>query len=216
MAIRLAVAARLLPTERLALIDRLQPAITSRDDESALSAITLVRRLGLVVPMEAVLCQVARAGRARVASAATLALGAGQTDASMEVLDEALTHADPRTQANAVEAIGRRLGPDDAPRLAAFVEVKPNRTRANAVRARLDWCEAAANAELVRMLQDPRPEHRRSGIWVARRTRASATAECLHQLSLDDAEPDIRTRAEAAIRFLTARTPRTAHEEIRP
>lgn len=120
--------------------------------ENRLAAIQVARRLGLarVIAMDlAALLEPARGGSTidpRLAATAAAALGDVDDAVSRDALRRALSHADARVRANAVEAIGvQRLAVEDATTgrdrdYGSLIELKGDphhRVRANAIRALL-------------------------------------------------------------------------------
>jgi len=206
-------------TERLARAE--QPA-------HAMNAIALARRLGLLHAVERELLDLARScADGHVLATAVSALGEIRAPEALRIVEAALHHEDPRVRANALEArvrlaaTGRDLMQSDEALHARLFELKDqdaHRVRAGAVRALLEG-GAAGNAavvtdrlfepkaaeELGRMLDDERPMHRVSGLWVAQRVLCGSgparlgahwpeLAERVTGLA-SDADPGVRSRA---------------------
>lgn len=174
-------------------------------------------------PLEAML-EAARSDDPRLAAGALTALGQSSAPEARAALLEGLAHPDARARANAVEALARarRATPgsavgalggahggaghaQDAARLWELRSDLGARTRANVLRAWSEIDPAQAGAELMQMLHDARPDHRRSGTWCAGRvmipgalgTRLHAT---LLELGRHDPSDAVRAlaRREAA------------------
>ncbi|MFT5424255.1 MAG: hypothetical protein ACI89L_002049 [Phycisphaerales bacterium] len=212
-------------TERLARAE--QPA-------HAINAITLARRLGLLQTVERELLELARSCTDwHVLATAVSALGKCRDPEALAIIDRAMTHEDPRVRANALEARVKRVARGGAGRggrggadlmqadealHAHLFELKDqdaHRVRAGAVRALLEGGNAPTSTdrvfepkaveELGRMLDDERPMHRVSGLWVAQRVLCGAgparlgahwpqLAEQVTGLA-SDADPGVRLRA---------------------
>ena len=56
--------------------------------------------------------------------------------------------------------------------------------------------------QLKAMLSDPDPLHRISCVWVAQRSRTMAIMSQLQKMTKRDQFPEIRSRAEVAMKFL--------------
>lgn len=194
-------ASRILARARLAsrsserFLAELRRRILSGPASQRLEAITLTRALRIAPRAAPELIAAARApssldsaDASRVASAAAASLAHVPTEDASRALTFCLSHADHRVRANAVEALAARARatrdlPDAHPTtFAVLVELKSDdhhRVRANALRGLLDrpvpppkLYEPDAIAQLVCMLEDDRPAHRLSALWLLDRLAA--------------------------------------------
>ncbi len=166
-------------------------------------AVHAARRLGVTLEIENTLLRALQAEDARLAASAASALGENDTAAARAALSSALAHPDPRVRANALEAIARR-DPDE-PVVRAWVANEIPRARGNAVRARVVLArDDNATGQLDRMLRDPSPGHRLSGLWVAERAAAVDLSERVAEIAREEAEPQVRERARRCARRLLA------------
>lgn len=223
-------ARRWLASDAAAFMSALRERIARADQPAhAMNAISLARRLGLLHTVERDVLDLARSCVDwHVLATAVSALGECRAAEATEILDGAMSHEDPRVRANALEArmkhvgAGRDLMQADESLHARLFEMKnqdAHRVRAGAVRALLGGAkpeggagggserhyEPKAAQELGRMLDDARPMHRVSGLWVAQRVLCGAGAARLgsHWPELaervtglaDDAVPGVRLRA---------------------
>ena len=199
-----AAALRQLAENRAQFLEHLRLGLRRGTVDDQFHLLMLARRLRLASELEEELLSLAESASPRVASAAMSGLGGGRTRRRLEVLLAGLSAADSRVSANAVEALDR-IGQRKLIRmLTPLLGSKRNRPRANAVKAMLRTDTERGLEELRRMLRDNRPLHRVSAIWAARSARCSPVATELRQLARTDALPEIRTRAETALRFLDA------------
>jgi HEAT repeat protein len=181
------------------------------DDDRAVDAIGLARRMRIVPEVKGTLIDLSRGERPRVASAAVAALADDRSEASARAIRAALEHPDGRVQANAIESLAR-LRLDEAVLLEQS-NAGHNRLRANAIRGLVRHDRERGVERLNRMLGDANPLHRVSAIWAARSSRARESANHVERLAARDASPEIRTRAAAALRFLKS-IDRSAPQEV--
>ena len=178
--------------------------VVDGDRAQKLAAIALLGRLRWSTALEHELIAQSASDDTHVASAAVTALRDVRSTHSVGAIRKALGHDDARVRANAIESL-TRLDRRAIELVAPMVTTRDNRPRANAVRALLDVLHTKALPQLRTMLADPDPLHRISGVWVARRTRALGVADQLQQLAKQDRFPEVRSRADAAARFIAHR-----------
>lgn len=139
-----------------------------------------------------------------IASAAVKALGSAGSDEAIQSLEKAMRHADTRVRANAVEALGQVRTTRDldrhVERLTHMAEDEANRPRANAIGTMLGMKAGDALGALTRMLEDERPEHRISALWLVERMGVLEAARTVTELSATDPDPNVRRRAEKIAR----------------
>ena len=191
--------------------------------ESAGDAIELVRRLILCGPLCEEVIRVARVHpEAGARASAALLLGSverggaedAQRDHAFAVLADLLGDAEPRVRANALEALSMLRG--GSIRLDRYATDDSPRVRANAIRHASVWIEPRADGSLpsgaseylAAMLNDERPEHRLSALWVVSRCRPIELAAQVASTARDDTDDLIRSRARrCAVRLLSAMEP---------
>ncbi len=117
------------------------------------------------------LTHLAKDANRKVRSFAVAALGDLNPTATKATdnLMNALRDQDARVQANAIEALGKRLSQDNCDWLVQFTQHDNNRVRANAIKAMLSWKVESARESMKAMLRDPRVSHRRSACWAAKK-----------------------------------------------
>lgn len=188
----------------------LRTAAMSGEDNDAIGAMQLARRMGiaheLVEQAQRILARDAQGAKAgpdglRVIATATSMLGACDTDAAWPLLQHAARHSDPRVQANAIDALFAqvRRHPQRRDELQTMLEElglqtragehQPHRVRGSVVRAMLALESVRASMSPLRedaghaleaMLRDSRAEHRLAGVWVLGRVRSWMGAGALH------------------------------------
>lgn len=198
---QVAIARRLLATNRLAFVRLLEIRLMEGDRSEALAAIALASRLRLIVDLEGEVILQTASGDAHIASASAGALAWGRTERRLQALQAALSHDNGRVRANALEALAISRWQGIVQVLGEFVAERDNRLRANALRALLPWRAEEALLGLRGMLNDHDPLHRVSGIWLARRVAHPAVLMELKLLAGEDERPEIRSRALMALRI---------------
>ncbi|HHN78574.1 MAG TPA: hypothetical protein ENK11_07880 [Phycisphaerales bacterium] len=213
----------MLSNDRPALSARLREHAESGEAERRVLAIRTARRLGVLDgwldTLRALVDSTTPGIDPRVAATAAAALGGMKDTGAAAALEPAFDHPDPRVRANAVESLGRlRRGRDTA----RFVEIKTSpehRARANALRAlaRDEGGRAdldAAGEDLASMLEDDRPAHRLSGVWLAERLLCVAPtrherwqnlARRVASLAREEMDAHTKARAVRCSRRLLAR-----------
>jgi hypothetical protein len=225
----------LLREDREAFIDQLRSKLTAPGPQ-VVPALLLVRRLGIAAELTRELLALAATGseaapasaEARAGATAVAVVSSVRDPRASDVLGATLTAADPRVRANSVEAIAVRIrhGIDvTTSRLPSLVELKgdrEHRVRANAIRAMAECAvgaAAAAREALSDMLEDARPMHRLAGVWAAEKTARLLTPSGgiparITTLASEDAEPFVRSRAEACARLLGLRAALAGSDEL--
>ena len=200
----LAAAHSVAAADRRAMLAGLTRMVVQGKRAEKLAAIGLLGRLRWSTTLQHELIAQLTSTDTHVASAAVTALRDVRSTHSVEAVRKALRHDDARVRANAIEAL-MRLDRGGIELIEPMVTTRDNRPRANAVRALLAVIHTKALPELKTMLADPDPLHRISGIWVAKRSRTLGVAGELKQLAKQDRIPEVRSRAEAAARFIAHR-----------
>jgi hypothetical protein len=212
----LVMARAALKRDRGVVLESLRRRIVNGSREHRLRAILLAQKLGVLSHTELELLACLAGEDSRIAASAVSALAEVESPAAANALTACLEHGDARVQANAVEAIDRRLpwhGAVDA--LVRGVEplqkltlADGNRTRANALRTMLR-AGCAEPKQVAELLRDERPLHRVSGIWLVGKLGLSEVQSELEAIATDEKLPPVRQRAEVVVKRLKA-TPRTA------
>ncbi|MCA9312063.1 MAG: hypothetical protein KDA21_12700, partial [Phycisphaerales bacterium] len=168
-----------------------------------LHALGIIERFRLWTRFEHELRDAARDGDPRIASKAVLLVARVAGDESDHVINAAIRHVDPRVHANAIEAkLARhpstswvvRMRNDDVPR-----------ARANVIRHIIRQTGGAACSQeiLGGMLEDHRPAHRVSALWVAERMNCQTLREQIDTMATADL-PGISARAARCSRRLAS------------
>ncbi len=152
---------------------------------------------------------------ARVRAKAAATLGRMHDGTSLRALTNAASKGerDPRVLANAIDALRRRRAELGASATAQILELKSSachqRVRASAIRllAAIKTPDTDAAGDVLDLLKDPRPAHRRSGAWLAGRlarlavdptVRLRWSAELRHMCD-HGTDPGLRARASQAL-----------------
>lgn len=176
------------------------------DHAAKLRALNMISVLQQGVAFEPTLRQFAEGEDEKLASAAVKALGSADSDAALASLERAMSHADTRVRANAVEALSQVRTTRDLDRHVKHLvrmardEQEANRPRANAVGALLQMKAGDALPALTRMLEDDRPECRTSALWLVEHMGVLEAARTVAELSMADPDPEVRRRAERVAR----------------
>lgn len=218
-AVDAAAAREMLARDRDGFLAVLRGAIETGAERARVGAIRLCVRLDLARDCEIELLKAAAGaasgsasgGSARVAASAVAALGRARTASARDALRACLASADARVRANTIEALDRigdgagaasRVIGDD-PQCA-----QPPRVRANAARALARCVEPKLRTLgleiLDSMLEDERPEHRVSGLWLAGRLGRVESAHRVAELAARDEARIVREHARATARRLLA------------
>lgn len=219
-------ARRWLAQDPKSFLAQLAARLESADPSTRLDALLLVRTLRLGDRFESVIVSHASDSSEsnRVRATCVAMMGEIETQASDEVVREALASTDARVRANAVEARARRsrapadLASAEPATHAVMIELKDDphhRVRANALRAllrsgtpnRSRVFEPAAVEGLESMLTDERDTHRIAGVWLAERVLSGFGRGRLggrwdgiarQVASIATADPSDRARARAS------------------
>lgn len=202
---RVLAARQLLAGQRDRFVDRIGEIVAGGQRETTLSAIALLRRLRLACLIETELIRRIGSDDARIAASATAALAECHSPRSAAALRIALQYDDARVRANSVEALAARALNDDQPLLAAMSRSRENRARGNAIRGLLKRQPELGRVRLTAMLGDEDARHRISAVWVASKGHVPEVGEALRFIARQDRSPDLRERAEAALRLLRCR-----------
>lgn len=176
---------------------RLTGKLRDERAENRLRAVSMIRALGLADRFAAELIDRLEDVDGKVASSAAAALGsAGATEQMISALGKVLDHPDDRVRSNAIESL-RRLGRLECsePRLLRLAREGGNRSRATALWAMLQQPTEQSMAAMAAMLNDPRPAHRLSALWVVNRTRPLALIRRVTDLARRDPEIAVRRAA---------------------
>ncbi len=188
-------------------LNLLRDTMLSGETDAKISVILWARRLEIESECELELLAALAGTEPRVIAAATSALAGVGTNAASDALVACLNHADMRVRANAIEAIAWR---GEVARLNPEIGSSPDpRVRANACRAFLRTkSEPGLQREGIRilneMVQDIRPGHRRSAMWLTERLARTESAQAVATIASSDPELIVRRRARQAARRLLA------------
>ncbi len=195
-----------------------QPAVVVR-------ALAMISCLGQATFFVGDLLRLTRSAQPRVAATAVAALGAVDDERAAHAVVVALDHEDARVRANAIEAVaGPALAGQPAAqaalhRLRKLTHDPANRPRANAIHAvlRLVGDDAEADAELDRMLQDQRPAHRLSAVWLVESEGMIGRSARLAEMAVADTDQQVQARARQAFeRMVSLLRPADDQTMVRP
>lgn len=200
------------PTRFIAVLRR---RISSGNVGVALPALRLIASLDRNTPSdssaslaqhcELELLVLAAGTEARLASAALTCLASVPTASARKMILAALAHEDDRVRANAVEALSLDESRAIEDRLRAMAHSPANRLRANAIRSLLHAEPKGGPCVeplLGAMLEDPRPLHRASALWVVEVEKLAAHVPLVANSLRHDTDPSVSRRAKAAARAL--------------
>lgn len=185
-------------------LGRLRGALTGDHAAPAMLAIELIRRMRLAGRFEAPLTGLTFHREARIAASAVMALGESGSRHCLAAVRAALHHDDARVQANAVEALTKLHAPETSDLVSCLTGSGHNRTRANAILACMRSHRHEGECLLQSMLRDANPLHRVSAVWAVKRSRSSRMLLELKDVAAHDGSMEIRTRAKAVIRSMSA------------
>jgi HEAT repeat protein len=115
---------------------------------------------------------------------------------SRRILERALGDDDPAVQANAIDALDCMGAKQRAKLIAPKTESEDPNIRAAAIRALLRMKIPQAATAMISMLQDPRPEHRCSALWIVDQLRLVTIIPRLDDLEKSDPDPRIARIAQ--------------------
>jgi hypothetical protein len=196
-------AQRALKNDRGATIDRVRELIQRGETPQRIRAMRLAWRLRIDAEVELELLKSLTERDTKIVASAVLSLRRLPTSAAHSALLACVDHADPRVAANAIEALAWRR--PDHPRVRMASDHAIARTRANALRAGLATTnDRDAQRRLQAMLEDRRPEHRVSALWVAQRTGQTGLSRVIAKLLLDETDQRVIARGQRCARLLLA------------
>ncbi len=185
---------------RVANLDSLLYAkIMASDALDRARAVRMILSLGLVQEMGESLCHLASDPEPVVRSLVINVLVELPGTVTPRLLRAAVNDPDERVQADAIEALDTL----DVAERVSWTEPKlesPNsRVRANAVKSLLRTDHRKAGETLLDMLEDPRPAHRLSALWVAERLRLRTISARIHDMSRVDPDDRVKRRAKCVL-----------------
>jgi HEAT repeat protein len=174
---------------------RLGRRLASGPMEHQLKALQMTQELGLADPLRGAVTALASHPHPKVRSKAVNVLG--QTPGpSVDVLMERVAQdADSRVRANAIEMLENHQTPEFIALLAERSRTANNRERANAIKALHRMRMGNDGQALMAMLQDERPEHRISAMWVLKEIGWWKLLDEVSRIARSD--PNLRARRYA-------------------
>ncbi len=118
------------------------------------------------------------------------------------MLEGALSHADSRVRANAVESLDQLKSTKHLEQLLEMANRDEGRPRANAIGSLMNMRAGDALEALVRMLNDPRPKQRTSALWLVDQLGLTDVARHVAEMSITDPDREVKTRAGGVIHHL--------------
>lgn len=158
-------------------------------------AMSMIRTLNQGTFFEYALEHLTKHEDEKIASNAVKTLGSAGTDRAARILESSLEHGDPRMRANAVEALDQIEHRNHVNQLMKMSKEDDNRPRANAIGALLAMNFSDALMTLANMLNDERPMHRLSALWLVDHLDLRDMVRHVAELSISDKDPKVRQRA---------------------
>ena len=182
---------------------RLSRRLGATQPEDRLKAMQVVQELSLVESMRDRVLSLCSDPNPRLRSKAVSILGEVQSIEPDTLVESLLNDADPRVRANMIEALEPKQQTNFVLLLVQRARTGTNRERANAIkvlhRLRMNVFDEALGA----MLDDPRPEHRISGMWALRQTGLWSRLPQLAQLARADGNLRVRRYALAVLKTIS-------------
>jgi hypothetical protein len=158
-------------------------------------ALCIARDLDLLVELQEQVYRLAHDPDPVVRSLAVGLLADLPGPTSQRILRIAVQDADPRVQANAIEALDKLDLEERIPATTAHLDSPHARVRANAVKSLLRVELEKAGEVLLDMLEDSSRAHRLSALWVVGRLQLRAVLRRVNDLSRNDSDERVRRRA---------------------
>ena len=182
---------------------RLRLRLSRSDSGSRLRAISIIDGLNQGDAFASQLVRLALDRDEVVASAAVKAVGGVRSSPVAPALALMLRHKDDRVRANTIEAL---CDVGDARRhvteLVRMSRSDHQRIRANAIGVLLEMNRPQSLKLLQEMLQDVRPEHRISALWLANRAGIVQLAGVVGEMAVTDPSAPVSQRAREVVRRL--------------
>ncbi len=179
--------------------EQLRRKMVSRDGRDITRAIAMIDQLGQAEFFRETLLHFCDHADNRIVASAVRALGPMEGGDVRMKLEMALDHSNARVRANAVEALDQQDGDRHLRQLVAMAAGDENRPRANAIKSLMAHRAADALRALASMLNDSRPRHRISALWVAGELGLLQLAELIADISANDNDPAVRDKAGQAL-----------------
>ena len=182
--------------------NQLSQRLDSGDLDHQLRALAIVSDLNQGPLFEAALLVLKNDPNVKIASATIKALATIETKPARQAIEQALDHHDARVRANAIEALEQFGTARYVDRLVTLATHEDNRPRANAIQALLDVRLSEALRALATMLEDDRPKHRVSGLWLVEYAGLLPMARRVAEMSISDPDSSIKKRAHRIVQTL--------------
>lgn len=178
--------------------------VLSRREEERVKALSIIADLNQGVFYENALIGIARGQRPREVASAIRGLASVRTTLANDVIEASLAHSDSRVRANAVESLGRNRARDRIDHLETMADRETNRPRANAIAELFKLDRPVAFDALQDMLDDLKPQHRISGLWLADHMIVVGSTPQIAEISVSDNDASVRSRAEKTFSHLVS------------
>jgi len=181
----------------------LREQLARAQGKKRLNLLELALRCGVLHAIEKELIELASGDDVQAASKAALLLGRFRSVVAQRAVAAALNHAEPRIRASAIEGLPLRIQIEHS-HVNQWMRDEAPRVRANATRRllRVNPDSAEAFRQIDLMLHDPRPGHRRSGLWLALRTRNQRFIPILTTICMQDPDSEVAAQAERCLSSL--------------
>ena len=181
---------------------QLSQRLDSGNLDQQLRALAIISDLNQGLLFEAALLVLKNDPNVKIASATIKALATVKTEPARQAIEQALDHHDARVRANAIEALDQCSAARYVDRLVTLATREDNRPRANAIQALLDVRLSEALRALGTMLEDTRPKHRVSGLWLVEYAGLLPMARRVAEMSISDPDSSIKKRAGRIVQTL--------------
>ncbi|HZL34729.1 MAG TPA: HEAT repeat domain-containing protein [Tepidisphaeraceae bacterium] len=163
--------------------------------ELRIKALQMAQELGLADDMRDIIMEMCADPNPNLRSKAVSALADVKSVPTDVLIERLVTDTDARVRANAIEVMESWPQARLLPVLAQRARSLNSRERANAIKSLHRMKVGAASEQLVLMLQDPRPEHRISGLWALRQMGLWQLLNEVGRLAKEDSNLKVRRYA---------------------
>jgi hypothetical protein len=177
-------------------VTQLQVKLLSPKAPDRLRALRLITILRIGGSFQTDVFSLANDPTPEVRASAMTVLGHLGEATSRRILERALSDDDPTVQANAIDALDCMGAKQRLKLIAPKAESEDPNVRAAAIRALLKMRIPLAAAAMISMLQDPRPEHRCSALWIVDQLRLVSVVPRIEELEKNDRDPRIARIAQ--------------------
>jgi hypothetical protein len=180
----------------------LSQRLAGGDRDACVRAMNMIRDLNQGAFFQPALMALAGSDDVHLVSSAITALGSADSEDVIQVVEKSLEHRDGRVRASGIEALQQLRSTRHVDRLTAMALSDDNRPRANAIGHLLELSSGQAMHALRLMLEDERPEHRISALWLIDAAGLIEVMRHVAELSISDPDEEVKYRACRVIQRL--------------